>query len=349
MNAERLAGVKVAEAATFVSGPFATLMLQDLGAEVVKVEGPTGDPTYRFGITHDGVGAMAFNVNRGKRSERIDLKSSEGRRRMDALLADADVFVHNWRPGVAERLGLDPVRVCDQLPALVYVSISGFGDGGPRAGGPVFDSLLQAACGMAAYEGDGDVPRLARSYLADKVAAMFATQAVLTGLLHRHETGRGGAYEISMLDAMAYFNFPDAFQHRTFLDHQPPLPQERNRPVRAADGWIVVAPVRGAQIAATASALGHPEWVAELKSAPSAAASVELLLHLMEPVVMSLTTAECSAVFARADVPAEPVLDLDGHLADEQVQHRDLYRIIDSHVGPARMVRHPLACSVGAR
>lgn len=346
MSAQPLTGVRVVEAATFISGPFAALMLQDLGADVVKVEAPDGDPTYRFGVTHHGVGAMAFNVNRGKRSERIDLKAPEGRLRIHELLADADVFIHNWRPGVAQRLGLEPARVCQRFPALVYIAVTGFGDDGPRAGGPVFDSLLQAACGLAAYEGDDGVPRLARSYLADKVAATFATQAALTGLLQRRETGRGCAHEISMLDAMAYFNFPDAFQHRTFVNHQPELAAERNRPVHTADGWVVVAPVRGAQIAATAAALGHPEWVADLRSEPTAAASVEKLLRLMEPVVSSMTTAECCQLLVDADVPVERVHDLDEHLTNPQVEHRGLYRIIDGPVGPARMVRHPMTCSV---
>jgi hypothetical protein len=118
-------------------------------------------------------------------------QSPGGRRRIDRLLREADVSLHNWRPGFAERLQRDAARVCRQFPHLVDASISGFGDAEPRSAGPDFDSLLQAASGLAAYEGDGGVPRLARLYLADKVAATFATQAVPAGLLARRTGGRG--------------------------------------------------------------------------------------------------------------------------------------------------------------
>lgn len=187
-----LAGLRVVDASTFVAGPFAALLLHDLGATVIKVEPPGGDPVWRFGITHQGVSAMGFNVNRGKEVRRVDLKSTEGHDEVLGLLSDADVFLHNWRPGVAERLGLGASAICDRFPKLVYLSIMGFGPDGPRAGDPVFDSLLQAASGLAAYEGEADQPRLGRSYLADKVAGSYVSQAAMAGILERGRTGRGG-------------------------------------------------------------------------------------------------------------------------------------------------------------
>ena len=340
--ASPLQGIRVIETATFISGPFAGLMLSDLGAEVVKVEPPSGDPGWRFGLKHEGLSAMGLNVNRGKQSRRLDLKSEAGREELLRLLEEADVFLHNWRPGVAERLGLDGPTLCERFPRLVYVSVNGYGADGPRAGGPVFDGLLQVSSGLAAYEGTPGRPRLPRSYLADKVAAAFVAQGVLAGLLSRATTGRGGPHEVSMLDAMAYFNFPDLCQHRTFRDLQPDLEFPPSTLVATADGWLALSPVRGSQLAATVTALGHPEWVQELKEAPTPAAVIGRMVELIEPELARRTTRECEELFREAEVPAAAVASIDEHLQDPQSLHNRLYGVMDTPSGPARWVRYPL-------
>ena len=337
-----LEGIRVVETATFVSGPYASLMLSDLGARVIKVEPPSGDPGWRFGLRHQGIGAMAHNVNRGKERRHLDLKTEPGREQLLELLAEADVFLHNWRPGVAERLGLGGTGLCERFPRLVYIAISGFGPDGPRSAGPVFDSLLQATSGLAEYEGQPGRPRLPRAYIADKAAACFAAQAVLAALLARASTGRGGHHEVSMLDAMAYFNFPDVLQHRTFLDYEPDLEFPPPPVVATADGWLAVSPVRGSQLAATVEAFGHPEWVEELKAAPSPAAVIARLIELIEPETAKRTSRECEELLHAADVPVAPVHTLDEHLADPQTLHSRIYGTMQTPAGPARRVRYPL-------
>lgn len=338
-----LTGVRVVETAGYVSGPFAGMMLADLGAEVVKVEPPRGEPARRFGLRYRGVSALGLNVNHGKDCVELDLKSDGGRARLRDLLAAADVFLQNWRPGVAESLGFGADEVCAAHPRLVYATVSGFGPEGPRATAPVFDSLLQATSGIAAYEAIDGRPTIVRSYLADKTTATFAAQAVLAALLARERTGRGTRVEVSMLDVMGYFDFPDVGQDRTFLGPgaEVDLAPGRTPLVRTSDGWIAVAPVRGAQLAAAVAAVGHPEWVENLKRAPNPTALTEELYRLLETVTRDLTTAECERRFVNADVPVAPVLTVDQHLADPQTVSNDLYVVVDGPVGPMRRVRHP--------
>jgi crotonobetainyl-CoA:carnitine CoA-transferase CaiB-like acyl-CoA transferase len=209
-----LAGIRVIEAASYVSGPFAGLALADLGAAVVKVEPPTGDPYRRFGPQDDDGGVIFRAGNHNKRSVAIDLTTAEGLARLHGLLDEADVLITNWRPGVAEAFGLTSVAVTDRWPRLVWVRVSGYGQTGPMATLPAFDSIVQARVGFAAA--NGAEPRLSPSYIADKVTATFAAQSALAAIVQRGSTGRGCVVDLAMLDALAYFDTPDLFAgHQT--------------------------------------------------------------------------------------------------------------------------------------
>jgi crotonobetainyl-CoA:carnitine CoA-transferase CaiB-like acyl-CoA transferase len=342
-NGAPLQGIHVVEAAGYVAGPFATFMLAQLGAEVVKVEPPGGDPLRRFGVTRESVSAMWVNLNQGKRLVTLDLKSEEGHRRMLDLLDEADVFVQNWRPGVAASLGLDAGVLSERNPSLITLAISGFGDTGPKASTPVFDVLLQAASGLAVSESTPDGPRALRSLIADKTTAGFAVQAVLAALVSRAASGRGTNIDLAMLDVMAYFDFPDLCQDRTFLspDAQITLEKGRTGLLETSDGYVAVAPTSGRHIASALAAVGHPEWKEELKRTNSPTALNNLLFDRLETITRTGSTDEWVQSFLDHDVPAAAVISIDQHLADPQTVNNHLYEEVDSPVGPLRRVRHP--------
>lgn len=343
MTGAPLSGIRVIEAAGYVSGPFAGMMLADLGADVVKVEPPRGDPLRRFGFSFQGLGAIGLSVNHGKQSVVLDLKVEHDRGRLYDLLETADVFIENWRPGVAAALGFGAAEVCARYPDLVYTSVSGFGQTGPRLASPVFDSLMQASSGLAAYEAIDGRPTMLRSYMADKIVATYVVQGILGALLRRDRSGAGAKLDVAMLDAMAYFDFPDVCQQHTFLhpDACGDIELARTSMIRTRDGWIAVAPVSGSQVAAAMDAVGHPEWIATLKRTNSHAQFTDELYRLLESVTTEMTTAECEQMFREADVPAAAVLTIDEHLADPQTQHNELYTTVEGPAGLMRRVRYP--------
>lgn len=341
--ARPLTGVRVVEVGSYVSGPLAGLMLSELGATVIKVEPPAGDPMRTFGLRHHGLSALWVNVNHGKQSIAVDLKSDEGRGQMLELAAAADVLIMNWRPGVAESLGLaDPV-LAGVNPRLIRMVISGFGESGPRMRAPVFDVLLQATTGLAAMEADDAHPTALRSLIADKTTAIFATQAILAALFRRSQTNVGARINLAMLDVMAYFDFPDLCQDRTFLDPeaQRDLRRTRSALLRTEDGFVAISPVSGRQIGNTCAAVGHPEWKDDLKQITEPTALMNELYNRVESVTVTGPTSHWLELFAEYDVPAAQVLDADEHFVDPQVLHNQLYSTSSSPVGPVRRVRHP--------
>jgi crotonobetainyl-CoA:carnitine CoA-transferase CaiB-like acyl-CoA transferase len=223
------------------------------------------------------------------------------------------------------------------------VSISGYGCSGPNVDAPVFDTILQAASGLSVLEARGEQPTALRSFIADKTTATYAVQAVTAALFARSQTGRGARIDLAMLDVMAHFNFPDLLQERTFLEE--PLAPVSPPPVPAIlqtmDGHVCIAPVRGGQIAATVTCVGHPEWVEVLKAITSPSAMIAELVERVGACTRTRTTKGCLKLFEDAGVPAVSVLTADEHLADAQTVHNELYGVTSSPVGPIRRVRYP--------
>ena len=342
-----LAGIKVVEAATYLSGPYAGMMLADLGADVTKIETERGDPFRRFGRPKTPFSAVFANLNRSKRSVVLDLKSDAGRARLLELVADSDVFLANWRAGVADSLGLSDDALVAANPRLVRCLVTGFGPDGPSAAEPAFDSVLQARSGLTeAINRPGDNPRLIPGYPIDKLAAIMAAQAILASLFERERTGHGDRIELSMLDVASYLNFSDLFTNRVFLDHQPDvalnLQTSSIRPVRARDGWLVCAPVTSSQITAAFEAVGHPEWTDEVLAQADQATLVTLMYDTIERATVELDADDLVSRFVAHDVPAARCLTMDEHLVDAQVEHAEIYRVESWRgIGPVRTVRYP--------
>src|SRR6202012_1047174 len=198
-----LAGIRVLEQGTFITGPCAGMMLADLGADVIKIESPEGDPYRAY---QGGQYSPHFQAyNRNKRSLALDLKTAADRALLDGLVVEADVYIQNFRPGTAARLGAGHDRLCKLNPRWIYGSISGFGSSGPYATRPSYDSVAQALSGFLSVVVDSDRPRFLGPALADAITGNYAAYGILGALVKRGRTGQGGLVEVSMLEAMAHF------------------------------------------------------------------------------------------------------------------------------------------------
>ena len=341
-----LEGVVVVELATFMSGPLAGMQLADLGATVIKVEPPTGDPFRRFGRPNTLFAPHWASINRGKQSVVLDLKLEADRSRLLDLVRSADVFLANWRSGVDRSLGLTDAVLSNANPRLIRVSITGFGPDGPSAGEPAFDTAVQARSAMMDAFAPTAVPVVVPGFPMDKATALLATQATLAALYARERTGVGERVEVAMLDVAASVNFPDLFPGRVFLDHQPEDPHNRHtmsiRPLEASDGYLMIAPVSAKQITAAFVAVDRPEWAEEVLAHRDQVHLVLALYTRLNTISTSWTVEQLTARFRAAGVACAPCVRMDDHFEDEQVLHNDLYQIVHwEDIGAARVVRYP--------
>ena len=305
--------MRVLEVGQYVAGPMAAMMLADLGADVVKVEPPgKGDAFRTYGIRHDGYAAFWLNVNRGKRSVALDLKDP----------ADAERCRELARPGrrdpahVASRCrsttsGLDDDTLASLNPSLVRVYVTGYGSTGPRVSEPVYDNLVQGLSGLAAFQSGNGVHDVLAPMVVDKTTSFLVAQATIAALYERQVSGVGRRVEVSLLDVAAYWNFPDMFQDRTFVDDDRRIQRLGSSIVATTDGHIIVSPVTGRQLKSTAEALGHPEWIDEFKTMTDHTVLMRDAIRKFESVTSTMTTAEALDRLREFDVPAAPVLDLD--------------------------------------
>lgn len=336
-----LEGYKVVEACSYISGPFCAQMLSDLGADVIKVEPPSGDPYRNFGHSWEGVGTVWTNSNRGKRSVTLDLKSPEDLSRFRALLSDADLYIENWRPHVSASLGLSFERLSELNPRIVQLSITGYGPDGDLAKEPAFDALIQGRTGLLSYEAAGGAPRATNTFLADKVAAVFAAQMALSGIIARDKSQKAIHLETSMLDIMSYYNFPDMFHNRTFVDDEAAVTLAPQPVLATKDGYLVLSPVTGKQLSRTLDAIGHPEWKDEIKQIANRKAMTHAFFERVAGPLKDRTTAEWLERFRELDVPAGPVNEPSAHLSDPQVAHNELYSQMQTPSGAVRAIRYP--------
>ena len=347
MTAGPLDGVRVIEAGSYVSGPFAGQMLVDLGAEVIKVETPPdGDPFRRFGRPTAPVSPVFANCNRGKRSVCLYLKDPDDRCRLLRLLASSDVWLTNWRPGVAEKLELGDEVLVATNPNLIRAYMTGYGPDGPAAGDPVFDTIVQAASGLTHALSQAGRPQVVPGYPLDKVTAMMAVQAVVAALFARERRGGGERINISMLSSASYVDFVELFANRTFLDGQPKDPRNQHavslRPLPTQDGWLAVAPVSGTAVRAACRVAGHPEWVEELRSLADPSLLASALFDRLDTVLPSRPTVHWLELLAANDVPVAECITMDTHIDHPQVRSQQVYRVVDwEGFGPVRVVRYP--------
>jgi crotonobetainyl-CoA:carnitine CoA-transferase CaiB-like acyl-CoA transferase len=311
-----LTGFKVIDLTSMVSGPLATMVLADQGADVIKVENPRGgDYTRSVATRRGGFSASFLNNNRNKRSVALDLKDPRGRELLDRLVAGADVFVQNFRPGVAERMGIGEDAIRQAAPDIVYVSISGFGERGPYAGKPVYDPLVQALSGLTTVQGGSDSvrPRLIRTVLPDKLTGFTAAQAITSALLARERSGEGQHVRLSMLDTIMAFLWSSDMGGQTFVGDETAEEEAQSfidLIYETADGYISVAVQSDKEWAGLAAALDKPEWLDDprFKTAALRHENIDDRLGLTQDVLLTRTADEWLARLEDADVPCAPVL-----------------------------------------
>ena len=343
-----LDGYRIIDLTGMIAGPFATMMLGDQGADVIKVEMPgQGDHVRAGGNRSGGLAAAFLNNNRNKRSIAVDLKSERGREILFRLAESADVLVQNFRPGVVARLGIDEPAVRRVAPKLVYVSMSGFGDVGPYAQKPVYDPIIQAASGLASVQGGSDQnrPRLVRTIVPDKVTALNAAQAITAALLARERNGEGQHVRLTMLDSVLAFLWSSDMGGQTFVGKQ--VSQQRAASFidliyETMDGHMSVAVMTNRQWQGLTEALERPEWLDDPRfTTPELRdTNIDDRLSLTQEVLLTRGTDDWMTRLEAAGVPCAPVLsrsDLPTH--PQVVASETLIETEHPHAGPLRQAR----------
>lgn len=343
-----LSGVRVVDVTQNLSGPMATMILGDQGADVIKVEPPAvGDFTRAMGGTKRGVAPAFAIINRNKRSVAMNLRDPRGLVLFKRLVARADLFVQNFRPGVAERMGVGEAALRAVKPDLVYVSISGFGESGPYAGQRVYDPVIQALSGLAAIQADVQTgrPHMIRLIIPDKVTALTAAQAMTAALFARQRGGEGQHVRLAMLDAVIAFLWPEGMAAHTFVGPNKSsvrAAKARELIFETTDGFITAAANTDSEWAGMCRALEHLEWLKDERFQTPVARirNADVRLELTAEVLRKRSSAEWLERLRANDVPCAPVLSREEVIRNAQVAANQL--IVESehpHAGPMRQPR----------
>lgn len=346
-----LKGIRILDLSAVVLGPFATRYLGDFGADVIKVEPPTGDIFRQVGPARSeamGAGHLAFNRN--KRSLGLNLKDAADHQRFIALLKDADALVHNMRPAAARRLGLEPERIRRDYPRLVYCVAPGFGSRGRHAERPAYDDIIQAASGIAHLNRDQDgAPRFLPTVLCDKVGGLHLALAVLAGLAQQRETGAGCVIEAPMFEGLVSFLMAEHLAGETFRPARGEigyrrLLAEQRRPFPTKDGYISVLPYNGKHWAdflrlAGRGDLAAADWVREPAKRSE---NIGRLYAIIAALMPERTTAAWLDLLREADIPCAPVNALADLFSDPQLEDVGLFQDVEHpDEGPLRAIRSP--------
>ena len=332
-----LDGFRILDLSAVISGPFATMILADQGADVIKIEPPgSGDFTRAAGNREAGLSASFLNNNRNKRSVVLDLKRADHVAALKRLAATCDAMVQNFRPGVVERLGIGYEEMKAVKPDLVYVSISGFGEVGPWSHKPVYDPIIQALSGLCSVQGGADErrPRLIRTIVPDKVTALTASQAITAALLARSKTGEGQHVRLSMLDSVIAFLWSSDMGSQTYVGKDVSIQRAASfldLIYETADGYMAVSTMTNGQWQAFCRASGNPEWIDDERFATTALRdlNIDARLELIQSAMTDKTTDEWMEILDEAGVPCAPVLHRSEMIHHPQVVANEIVREYD--------------------
>jgi crotonobetainyl-CoA:carnitine CoA-transferase CaiB-like acyl-CoA transferase len=332
-----LTGVRVIDLTSVVMGPYATQILGDMGADVIKVESPEGDIFRHVApFRNRGMSAAFLNLNRNKRSIALDLKREDERQALLDLLTGADALVTTVRPQAMRKLGLDYESLRERNPRLIYCGAYGFSESGPYAGRPALDDVIQAMCGLASLQGERREeggPQYVNTILADKTCGCVVAYAVAMALYERERSGRGQAIEVPMFETMVSFTLIEHLAGETFCPAQGGMGYDRvlaehRKPYRTKDGYIGLLPYTAEQWARFFEAAGRPEMADDPRVTDPAMRSrrVAELYSLLAEIVAERTTAEWVELLRAADLPMAPVLSPEDLLDDEHLRAVGFFR-----------------------
>ena len=345
---------KVVDLTSMVSGPLATQTLADQGADVIKVEAPRGDHSREATSRRGGFAATFLNNNRNKRSVVLNLKHPDGLAAFRRIAGNADVIVQNFRPGVAERIGVGETAMRELNPEVVYVSIAGFGFDGPYVNKPVFDPIVQAVSGLATVQAGSDElrPRLVRTILPDKLTGIQAAQAITAALLARERTGRGQHVRLSMLDTVVSFLWSSDMGGHTFVGAESTREPAQSRIdliYETRDGHITVAVNQDKEWEGFTHAAERPDLLEDerFRTAQGRQTFRDERLELIQSVLTERTTGEWLGRLESHDVPCAPVLTRREMIGHPQVRANALIVETDHpEAGRLRHTRSPARFSV---
>jgi crotonobetainyl-CoA:carnitine CoA-transferase CaiB-like acyl-CoA transferase len=338
-----LAGVRVVDLTAMVMGPYCTQIMADMGADVIKVEPPQGDDTRYVSVGPvRGMGGVFVNVNRGKRSIALDLRSDSGTSVLRALIEQADVFIHSMRAKAVARLGFSYAEVAAINPTIVYTNCYGFGRRGPNGDLPAYDDTIQAACGLPfVQEQLTGEPTYVGTILADKVAGLTALYATMMALFHRERTGEGQEVEVGMFETMASFML---VEHANGAMFDPPLgpavyPRTvapNRRPYRTSDGYIAALIYNDKHWAAFMDAV-RPPWASDLYATlERRARQIDTVYALLGETLAQRTTGEWLELFRELEIPAASLSSPATLFDDEHLNAVGFFETVDTPHGPVR-------------
>ncbi|MGQ3069880.1 MAG: CaiB/BaiF CoA transferase family protein [Ferrovibrionaceae bacterium] len=348
-----LAGIRIIDLTTVLMGPYATQILGDFGADILKVEAPEGDLVRGIGPgRHADMGPMFLNTNRSKRSIVLDLKQPAGRTALLRLAATADALVYNVRPLAMARLGLAYEDVAAVNPGIVYAGLFGFGQDGPYAAQPAYDDLIQGAAALPSLLGrvSGAEPRYLPTNLADRTVGLYAVGAILAALMHRARGGPGQRLDIPMFETMTQFVLGDHMGGHTY---EPPVAEpgyprlmaEERRPFATADGHICALIYSDKQWRSFYAALGRPdafERDPRLQTLGQRLRHINDLYRELAAIIRTRSTAEWTAFFRAADIPCTPMHTLDSLIDDPHLAATGFFPVVEHpSEGPIRSMRVP--------
>ena len=325
-----LTGIRVVDLTSVVFGPYATQTLGDMGADVIKVEPPEGDiMRTAFPSRNPGMSGVYLSTNRNKRAIVLDLRRTDARAALMAVIRTADVFIHSMRPAAITKLGFDYDSVAAARPDIIYASAWGFSSAGPYADRPAYDDVIQGISGTADLirRRGADAPDFAPMIMADKVAGLHAVSGISMALFHRQRTGEGQRIEIPMFEAVTSFNFVEHLSGAAFV---PPLAKPgyarvldpNRRPHKTRDGFMVVLPYNDKQCRGFFKAAGRPDLADDERfaTASSRSRNVDQYYGLIGELIATKTTAEWTVLLDEADVPAIAVNTLEDVLDDDHMK-----------------------------
>ena len=347
-----LEGVKVLSFCRALAGPFTSMLLCDLGAEVIKIEErETGDMTRSVGPYIEGLSSYFLSVNRGKKSITLDLRNEKAKQVVFELVKKVDIFIENFRPGVMARLGLTYDTIQEHNPKIIYCSISGFGQSGPYSQRPAFDMIAQGMGGVVSITGaPGGTPVRVGYSIGDMGAALFSSSAILAALHERHVSGKGQYIDVSMLDSQVALCENACSRH--FATGEIPQPMGSRHPLNTPfqvfptkDGYMVLIAHRDKNWAEFCKAVGREEWIEDERFQTNEARlqNYPVYMELMDALMKTRTTEEWEGVFKNYDVMCAPVNNIKQVTSDPHVLGREMILDVEhSRLGKLKVVGTPM-------